>query len=125
MTTYFQAGYLFMVNLNRRRWRAPGPPRQPAARDGEDDIAFFISRSGQTPELIEAAQLAKAQGATVISMCPVKTGLAKKSDLVIVLNTDEHRTQNKPAMLTRILQLALVDVISVGLAMRTGVVLTT
>ena len=96
-----------------------------ASRLGEDDIAFFISRSGQTPELIEAAQLAKAQGATVISMCPVKTGLAKKSDLVIVLNTDEHRTQNKPAMLTRILQLALIDVIAVGLAMRNGVVLTT
>lgn len=58
-------------------------------------------------------------------MCPVKTGLAKKSDLVVVLNTDEHRIQNKPAMLTRILQLALIDVIAVGLAMRTGVTLTT
>ena len=96
-----------------------------ASRLGQGDVAFFISRSGQTLELIEAAELAKTHGASVISMCPVKTGLAKKSDLVVVLNTDEHRTQNKPAMLTRILQLALIDVIAVGLAMRTGVTLTT
>ena len=96
-----------------------------ASRLGQGDVAFFISRSGQTLELIEAAELAKNHGASVISMCPVKTGLAKKSDLVVVLNTDEHRIQNKPAMLTRILQLALIDVIAVGLAMRTGVALTT
>ena len=96
-----------------------------ASRLGQGDVAFFISRSGQTLELIEAAELAKTHGASVISMCPVKTGLAKKSDLVVVLITDEHRIQNKPAMLTRILQLALIDVIAVGLAMRTGVTLTT
>lgn len=96
-----------------------------AARLGAEDIAFFISRSGQTTELINAAELAKNQGATIISMCPVKTALAKKSDLVIVLNTDEHRHHNKPAMLTRILQLALIDVIAVGLSLRAGGLLRT
>lgn len=91
-----------------------------ASRLGEQDVAFFISRSGQTTELIEAAELAKAQGAMIISMAPVKTTLAKKSNVVIVLNTDEHRQHDKPAMLTRILQMALIDVIAVGLAMRVG-----
>lgn len=86
-----------------------------AARLGAQDIALFISRSGQTPELIEAAEQAKANGATIISMAPAKTPLAKKTDILIVLNTDEERQHIKPAMLTRILQLALIDVIAVGL----------
>ena len=88
-----------------------------ASRLGEQDIAFFISRSGETPELVEAAELALSHGATIISMAPAKTPLAKKSDVVIVLNTDEQRQHIKPAMLTRILQLALIDVLAVGLAM--------
>ena len=88
-----------------------------ASRLGAQDIAFFISRSGETPELIEAAELAQSHGATIISMAPAKTPLAKKSDVVIVLNTDEQRQHIKPAMLTRILQLALIDVLAVGLAM--------
>ena len=91
-----------------------------ASRLGDGDIALFISRSGQTPELIEAAELAKEAGAQIISMTPAKTLLAKKSDTVIVINTDEQRQQTKPAMLTRILQLALIDVIAVGLALRSG-----
>ena len=76
---------------------------------------MFISRSGQTPELIEAANLAKANGASILSLAPAKTPLARKSDAVIVINTDEER-QTKPAMLTRILQLALIDVLSVVLS---------
>ena len=86
-----------------------------AERLGKDDVAMFISRSGQTPELIEAANLAKANGASILSLAPAKTPLARKSDAVIVINTDEER-QTKPAMLTRILQLALIDVLSVVLS---------
>lgn len=88
-----------------------------ASRLGAQDIAFFISRSGETPELIEAAELAQSHGACIISMAPAKTPLAKKTDTLIILNTDEQRQHIKPAMLTRILQLALIDVLAVGLAM--------
>ena len=85
-----------------------------AERLREGDVAMFISRSGQTPELIEAANLAKAQGAIILCLAPAKTPLARKADALIVINTDEER-QAKPAMLTRILQLALIDVLSVCL----------
>lgn len=85
-----------------------------ASRLTSGDVAMFISRSGQTPELLEAAQMATERGAQIVSLAPSNTPLAKRSDAVIVINTDEQR-QTKPAMLTRILQLALIDVIAVGL----------
>ena len=86
-----------------------------AARLSAGDVAMFISRSGKTPELIEAATLAAEQGALIIALAPSNTPLAKKADALLVINTDEKR-QTKPAMLTRILQLALIDVLAVGLA---------
>lgn len=78
------------------------------------DVAMFISRSGQTAELLEAAHIAQERGAKVFALAPSNTALAKKSDALIVINTNETR-QTKPAMLTRILQLALIDVLAVGL----------
>ena len=81
---------------------------------GPHDVAMFISRSGQTSELIEAANIAAEHGAKIFSLAPSNTALAKKSDALIVVNTNETR-QTKPAMLTRILQLALIDVLAVGL----------
>jgi DNA-binding MurR/RpiR family transcriptional regulator len=80
----------------------------------KNDVAMFVSRSGQTPELLEAASIAQEQGAKVFSLAPSNSALAKKSNAVIVVNTNETR-QTKPAMLTRILQLALIDVLAVGL----------
>lgn len=78
------------------------------------DVALFISRSGQTKELLDAADRASANGAKIFVMAPSNTALAKKADALIVINTNENR-QTKPAMLTRILQLALIDVLAVGL----------
>lgn len=78
------------------------------------DVALFISRSGQTKELLDAADRASANGARIFVMAPSNTALAKKADALIVINTNENR-QTKPAMLTRILQLALIDVLAVGL----------
>lgn len=78
------------------------------------DVALFISRSGQTKELLDAADRASANGAKIFVMAPSNTALAKKADALIVINTNEDR-QTKPAMLTRILQLALIDVLAVGL----------
>lgn len=81
---------------------------------GKNDVAMFVSRSGQTQELLDAADIAKANGATVFVIAPSNTALAKKADALVVINTNEDR-QTKPAMLTRILQLALIDVLAVGL----------
>ncbi|MGL4767762.1 MAG: SIS domain-containing protein [Formosimonas sp.] len=79
-----------------------------------NDVAMFVSRSGQTPELIEAAHIASERGAKVFVIAPSNCALAKKADALLVVNTNETR-QTKPAMLTRILQLALIDVLAVGL----------
>ena len=81
---------------------------------GKNDVAMFVSRSGQTNELLEAAGIAQELGAKVFSLAPSNSAIAKKSDVLIVVNTNETR-QTKPAMLTRILQLALIDVLAVGL----------
>ena len=81
---------------------------------GNHDVAMFISRSGQTAELLEALNIAVERGAKIFALAPSNSAIAKKSDALIVVNTNETR-QTKPAMLTRILQLALIDVLAVGL----------
>jgi len=84
---------------------------------GPKDVAVFISSSGQPPELVQAAALALERGATVIAMTSGQSPLARKSTVCIAVEHGED-SSTFVAMISRILDLLVVDMISVGLAMR-------
>jgi glucokinase len=84
---------------------------------GPKDVAVFISSSGQPTELVRAAALALERGATVIAMTSGQSPLARKSTVCIAVEHGED-SSTFVDMISRILQLLVVDMVSVGLAMR-------
>ena len=86
---------------------------------GPNDVAVFISSSGQPPELARAAGLALERGASVIAVTASQSPLARRCSLCIAVEHDED-SATFVAMISRILHLLVVDMMSVGLTMRRG-----
>jgi glucokinase len=81
------------------------------------DVAVVISRSGRLPELLEVADLARARGAAVVAITASQSPLARKADTVLAVDHVEDASTQVP-MVSRILQLLVVDILAVGVAMR-------
>jgi glucokinase len=84
---------------------------------GPRDVAFFISSSGQAPELARAAALAVERGAAVIAVTAGQSPLARRATVCIPVEHGED-SSTFVAMISRILHLLVVDMVSVGLAVR-------
>lgn len=84
---------------------------------GPDDVAVFVSSSGQPPELARAAGLAVERGASVIAVTAGQSPLARRATVCIPVEHTEDTT-TFVSMISRILHLLVVDMMSVGLAMR-------
>ena len=81
------------------------------------DVAVVISGSGRLPELLEVADLARARGAAVVAITASQSPLARKADTVLAVDHVEDASTQVP-MVSRILQLLMVDILAVGVAMR-------
>jgi glucokinase len=84
---------------------------------GPNDLAFFISSSGQPPELVRAATHALERGASVIAITASQSPLARKSTVCIAVDHSED-SSSFVSMISRILHLLVMDMMSVGLAVR-------
>ncbi|KQU70187.1 MULTISPECIES: glucokinase [unclassified Rhizobacter] len=84
---------------------------------GPSDVAVFISSSGQPPELSRAAGLALERGAKVIAITASQSPLARKSTVCIPVEHSEDAS-TFVSMISRILHLLVVDMMSVGVAVR-------
>jgi len=84
---------------------------------GPQDVAVFISSSGQPPELVRAATLAQERGAGVIAITAGQSPLGKRAGVSIAVEHGED-SSTFVSMLSRILHLLVVDMVSVGLAVR-------
>jgi glucokinase len=84
---------------------------------GPHDVALFVSSSGQPPELARAATLALERGAAVISVTAAQSPLARRSTVCIPVEHSED-ADTFVSMLSRILHLLVVDMVSVGMAVR-------
>ena len=84
---------------------------------GPDDVAVFVSSSGQPPELARAAGLAVERGAAVIAITAGQSPLARRATVCIPVEHSEDVT-TFVSMISRILHLLVVDMLSVGLAVR-------
>ncbi len=80
------------------------------------DVVIAISTSGQLPELLAAVDAARAAGADVIAITGSKSALAKKATVCLSVDHAEDSTTFL-SMISRILQLLLIDIISVGISL--------
>ena len=83
---------------------------------GPGDVVIAISTGGQLPELLEAVDTARAAGADVIAITSSKSLLAKKSSVCLAVDHSEDSTTFL-SMISRILQLLLIDIMSVGISL--------
>lgn len=82
-----------------------------------NSVVVIISSGGRMPQLLAVADAARARGAGVISVTASHSPLAKKSDVALIVDHSEDVDTHVP-MVSRILQLLVIDVLAVGVAMR-------
>jgi glucokinase len=80
------------------------------------DVVVAISGTGTVREMIKALELARAQGADVIVLASSHSPLARRATHAIAIDHPEEATTEIP-MVGRILHLAVIDILAVGLAM--------
>ncbi len=85
----------------------------------EGDVVMLISHTGRTKSLIELAQLARENDATVIAITSHDTPLANEATLSLLLDVPEDTDIYMP-MMSRIAQLTLIDVLATGFTLRRG-----
>ncbi|EAR55502.1 Transcriptional regulator [Photobacterium sp. SKA34] len=88
-----------------------------AATADNNDVLVMISSTGYTPMLVESAQLAKEYGLQIIAITPNNTPLAGLASLVLPIKHQETDFIYKPSA-SRYAMLALVDVISMAIAVK-------
>jgi glucokinase len=80
------------------------------------DVVIAISTAGELPELLAAVDAARRAGADVIAITGSKSALAKKATICLAVDHSEDSTTFL-SMISRILQLLLIDIISVGISL--------
>ncbi|MGS2718983.1 MurR/RpiR family transcriptional regulator [Paraglaciecola aestuariivivens] len=86
---------------------------------GEDDVVVLISHTGRTKSLVEVAQIARSNDATVVGITSANSPLAKECNLVLSLEVPEDTDMYMP-MASRIAQLILIDILATGFTLRRG-----
>jgi glucokinase len=83
---------------------------------GPGDVVVAISTTGQLPELLDAVDVARKAGADVIAITSSKSALARKASVCLAVDHSEDSTTFL-SMISRILQLLLIDIMAVGISL--------
>ena len=83
------------------------------------DVLVVISNSGSSIEVLDSVSIAKENGAAVIAITRFDSPLARMADCVLSVAAQEDSELYTP-MISRLLQLVVVDILAIGLALRLG-----
>jgi RpiR family transcriptional regulator, carbohydrate utilization regulator len=92
---------------------------QAAALLRKGDAVLAISRGGRSADLLDSARIAREQGASVVAITAAGSPLAKLAHIAVLVDAPEDPDIYTP-MTSRLAQLAVVDVLSVCVALRRG-----
>ncbi|QJQ95792.1 MULTISPECIES: MurR/RpiR family transcriptional regulator [Halomonadaceae] len=93
--------------------------RMVAASSHTGDVIVIISYTGRTRELVEIARLARDNGAVVLGITADGSPLAAACSETLDVTTPEDTDVYMP-MTSRIIHLALIDVLATGMTLRRG-----
>ncbi|MCG3863612.1 MULTISPECIES: MurR/RpiR family transcriptional regulator [unclassified Photobacterium] len=85
----------------------------------DGDVVVVISHTGRTKSLVEIAQMARANGATVIGITAKDSPLERECSLSICLDVPEDTDIYMP-MASRVVQMTVIDVLATGFTLRRG-----
>ncbi|MFW6345171.1 MAG: SIS domain-containing protein, partial [Halomonas sp.] len=83
------------------------------------DVVVVISWTGRTRELVDIARLARESGAVVLGITAPGSPLATECTETLEVATPEDTDHYMP-MTSRMIQLALIDVLATGVTLRRG-----
>lgn len=86
---------------------------------GEGDVVVAISGSGSTLDLLRSVEIARGAGAKVIAITSSDSPLAKLANITLFADVPEDLDVYAP-MTSRLVHLAIIDVLSVGVAVMRG-----
>ena len=90
-----------------------------ASSSHKQDVFFLVSDTNDNKEMIEVAQIAKKNGAIVISLASKHCQLSDKSNLS--LHADFFELPKKYLLISpRIVHLVILDVLAIGVALKIG-----
>jgi len=84
-----------------------------------DDVLVLLSHTGRWPEFVQAANIAKERGATVVAITNPESELSKSASILIPCRLIEDTNIFTPTS-SRLGQLALLDALLVALALTRG-----
>ena len=93
--------------------------RMLASTGSAGDVFFVISHTGRTKEIIDIAEIASKNGATVISLTSSSSPLTAVSSIALEVDVPEN-TDEYMAMTSRIVHLVVLDVLATGFTLRRG-----
>ena len=83
------------------------------------DLAVVISHTGRTRAMVEAATFARDAGASVLALTRADTPLSNIATLTVPVDVDENTELYIP-MVSRLMQLLVLDVLVTGVAQKRG-----
>ncbi len=93
--------------------------RMHAAAMKTGDLAVVISHTGRTRAMVEAATFAREAGASVLAITRSDTPLSRVATLTVSIDVDENTELYIP-MMSRLMQLLVLDVLVTGVAQKRG-----
>lgn len=113
----------FRLGLNAVSYSDPHVHGMAATMLSAGDVVVAISSTGRTIDLISSIEIARETGAAVIAIAPPGSPLSLQCNVPLGISVDEDTDVYTP-MTTRLAQLTLIDVLSIGVALRLGPGLT-
>ena len=93
--------------------------RMHAAAMKTGDLAVVISHTGRTRAMVEAATFAREAGASVLAITRSDTPLSRAATVTVSVDVDENTDLYIP-MMSRLMQLLVLDVLVTGVAQKRG-----
>ena len=93
--------------------------RMLASTGSAGDVFFIISHTGRTKEIIDIAEIASNNGATIIALTSSLSPLTAVSSIALEVDVPEN-TDEYMAMTSRIVHLVVLDVLATGFTLRRG-----
>ena len=105
---------LLRIGLNCRAYSDNHLQQLCASHLGKNDLAIAISHSGETRDTIDALSLAKESGAKTMVLTYFKASIITRYADIILFTGDTEKTFYSETMSSRMAQLALVDMLYMG-----------
>ncbi|MGP1615231.1 MAG: MurR/RpiR family transcriptional regulator [Pollutimonas bauzanensis] len=110
---------LFRLGINANAFSDPHQQLISASSLDENGIAFVISHVGSMPFALEAAQVAKSRGATVVALTQAGTPLAERAHLTIAVSVPQDAIM-RVSTEAYLAHLLVIEILAVRVAQNLG-----